>query len=316
MPARRAPSAPVRAITALALAGVLSACALTAPGPAPRPAPSGAPRAEPPSAASLALAGYYRDLQAGLLDRGLLRTDPGIPDAPFNARMLTETFVRVALYDEFQRGPGGYVARETPSILRRWEGPVRLSLRFGASVPESRRATERARVASLLARLSRVTGHPIRLQDSGANFFLYIVNEDERRALGPEIAAAMPGFGAAEINAFTRMPPATYCQVSAMSRADSGVYTRALAVTRAEHPDLLHLSCLHEEIVQGLGLPNDWARARPSVFNDDQEFALLTPLDEAMLRLLYDPALRPGMTEAEARPIVESLAKALMGGES
>lgn len=315
MPARPPLSGTARSLAALALAGALSACTLAAPAPRSAP-PAPAPQADPPSAASLALAAYYRDLQAGLLERGLMRTDPGIPDAPFTARMLSEAFIRVALYDEFQRGPGGYVARETPSILRRWESPVRLSLRFGASVPEARRATERARVASLLARLSRITGHPIRLQDTGANFFLYVVNEDERRALGPQIAAAMPGFSATEIAAFTRMPPATYCQVSAMSRGDSGVYVRAFAVIRAEHPDLLYQSCLHEELAQGLGLPNDWPRARPSIFNDDQEFALLTPMDEAMLRILYDPALRPGMTEAEARPIVESLAKALMGGES
>ena len=33
-----------------------------------------------------------------------------------------------------------------------------------------------------------------------------------------------------------------------------------------------------------------------------------------MLRILYDPALRPGMTEVEARPVVFSLAARLMGG--
>ena len=50
--------------------------------------------------------------------------------------------------------------------------------------------------------------------------------------------------------------------------------------------------------------------------NDDEEFALLTPQDEAMLRILYNPALRPGMSEAEARPIVFDLARRLTGGES
>ena len=34
-----------------------------------------------------------------------------------------------------------------------------------------------------------------------------------------------------------------------------------------------------------------------------------------MLRILYDPALRPGMTEAVARPIVFDLASRLLGGE-
>jgi hypothetical protein len=317
MPRSAVPSRLMRILSALCLGGLLAACTLAPAGPASRAAPK--PVTPAPAAASetsVALAAYYRTLQASMLDRGLLRTDPGIPDAPFNARMLTESFVRVALYDEFQRGPNGYVARETASILRRWEGPVRVTLRFGDSVPEARRATERARVASLLGRLARVTGHPIRLSDALPNFYIYIVNEDERRALAPEIARAMPSFGSAEINAFTRMPPATYCQVSAVSRTDSGVYTRAFAVIRAEHPDLLHQSCLHEEIAQALGLPNDWPRARPSVFNDDQEFALLTPMDELMLRILYDPALRPGMREPEARPIVESLANALMGGDS
>ena len=78
----------------------------------------------------------------------------------------------------------------------------------------------------------------------------------------------------------------------------------------------MRLSCFHEEIAQGLGLPNDSPRARPSIFNDDEEFALLTDQDEMMLRILYSPELRPGMTAAEARPIVESLARRMVGGES
>ena len=55
---------------------------------------------------------------------------------------------------------------------------------------------------------------------------------------------------------------------------------------------------------------------RPTIFNDDEEFALLTVQDEMMLKILYNPALRPGMTLQEARPIVERLASQLLGGES
>jgi hypothetical protein len=73
---------------------------------------------------------------------------------------------------------------------------------------------------------------------------------------------------------------------------------------------------LHEELTQGLGLPNDSPRARPSIFNDDEEFALLTDHDELLLRMLYSPELRPGMTPEQARPVVESLARRLLGGES
>lgn len=300
------------------LAGALSGCDLTAPPASPPPPPMQvvAPERYTPSAESTALRAYYAQVQATLLSRGLMRTDQGRVDAPFNARMLADNFVRIALFDEFVSTPAGYVQRETESILRRWVGPVRVGLRFGDSMPPDRRATERARVGSYLARLSQVTGHPIRLADGAPNFFIFILDEDERRAMGPQIVAAMPGFTTAETAAFTGMPTSTYCQVSVQSDRATGVYVRALAVIRAEHPDLLHLSCLHEEIAQGLGLPNDSARARPSIFNDDQEFALLTPHDELLLRLLYHPALRPGMSVREARPIVESLASALLGGES
>lgn len=270
----------------------------------------------PPSAASAALTAYYAGLQSGLLSRGLLRTDSGATDAPYSARMLANTFIRVALYDEFDTSSGKLVARATESRLRRWEAPVRLGLSFGASIPEDRRGIERARVASLLARLSRITGHPISLASTGVNFHLYIVNEEERQALGPEISAALPGISGAEIAAFTRMPSSTYCQVSAMVDNASSLYQRAFAVVRAEHPDLMHLSCLHEEIAQGLGLPNDSPSARPSIFNDDQEFALLTPMDENMLRILYDARLKPGMRIPQAAPIVAEIAEELLGGGS
>ncbi|MDZ4134724.1 MAG: DUF2927 domain-containing protein [Paracoccaceae bacterium] len=276
------------------------------------------PRSDPPaaSAQSEALRVYYANLQSQLLSRGLMRSDGGERDAPFNARMLTANFIRIALFDEFENTRNGFVARPTESRLRRWAVPVRVAVRFGASVPADRRATDKARIASYLARLSRLTGHPISVSETGANFQLYIVNEDERQALGPTIRSAMPGIMGQEIAAFTQMPASTYCQVSALIDEKTSLYKRAFAVVRAEHPDLLHLSCLHEEIAQGLGLPNDSPQARPSIFNDNQEFALLTPMDELMLRMLYDPRLTPGMTAAQAEPIIARLASELLGGES
>jgi hypothetical protein len=275
-----------------------------------------APKYTPPSAASQAVHQHYVKVQAELLAQGMLRTDGGGRDTPFNERILAENFIRIALYDEYARGPSGPIQRQTESRLRRWEVPVRAALRFGNSVSASKRATERAKIGSYLARLSRITGHPISLSDHAPNFIINIVNEDERRALGPAIANMMPGLSAGEVAGITDMPLSTYCLVYAMSEGDSGRYTRAVAVLRAEHPDLLNLSCIHEELAQAMGLANDSPRARPSIFNDDEEFALLTRQDELMLKMLYNPALRPGMTEAQARPIVESLARALMGGQS
>lgn len=269
-----------------------------------------------PSAASMAVRQHFARVQAELLSSGLLRSDGGGRDTPFNKRMLAENFIAIALYDEYVRSSAGPIQRQAPSRLRRWEQPVRVAVRFGATVPETQRATDRARIASYLARLSRLTGHPISLSDSAPNFFVHIVNEDERRALGPIVSSTLPGLSGGEIAGVTNMPLSTYCLVYAMSDGVSGRYTRAFAVIRAEHPDLLRLSCMHEEIAQGLGLANDSPRARPSIFNDDEEFALLTTQDELMLGMLYSRDLRAGMTETEARPIVQSLARRLLGGES
>ncbi|MGB8813260.1 MAG: DUF2927 domain-containing protein [Paracoccaceae bacterium] len=284
------------------------------PTPPARPALTSLPPAA--SAESEAMRAYLASVQADLLTQGLLRTDGGGVDAPYTDRMLADNFIRVALFDEYQRTPAGLVQRETQSRLRRWNVPVRVGLHFGNSVPAERRATDRARVASYLARLQQITGHPIALADSGANFLLYFVNEDERRALGPVIAAALPDLSGAEIDGLTNLPRSTYCIVYALSDGASSVNSRAFAIIRAEHPDLLRLSCIHEEIAQGLGLANDSPSARPSIFNDDEEYALLTTQDEAMLSMLYNPALRPGMTVTEARPIVQSIAAILLGGES
>lgn len=309
-----------RLMAALGFALSLAACVGgSAPAPVPQPTRPVTPTpTAAPSPASQAASSYYARVQSVLLSRGLLRTDGGGPDTPFTDRMLADNFMTIALYDEYARGPGGPVQRQTPSLLRRWDQPVRVGLRFGASVPPAQRSTDTARIASYLARLASLTSHPIRLDDANPNFWVYIVSEDERQALAPEIRAALPGLTPAEVAGIVDMPLSTYCLVYALSGngTGSGVYSQAFAVIRAEHPDLMRLSCIHEEIAQGLGLANDSPRARPSIFNDDEEFALLTAQDEMMLRILYNPALRPGMTETEARPIVNALATQMVAGPS
>ena len=79
------------------------------------------------------------------------------------------------------------------------------------------------------------------------------------------------------------------------------------------HP-LMRSSCLQEELVQALGLGNDHSDVRPSIFNDDEEFALMTRHDEYLLRILYDPRLKSGMTAEEAMPIVREIIADLRPG--
>jgi hypothetical protein len=292
---------------------VLSGC-LVVPAPAP-PAPVPAVVPAVPTPKSAAASAYYAQVQQVLLREGMLRTDAG-EDVPVSADALTENFLRIALFHEFKRGKAGIVRGETETPLTRWLDPVRVSVRFGASVAPEKQATDRARIASYLDRLAQVTGHPIGVNESAPNFWIYIVSEDEREVMEPTLRDLQLSIRSDVIETITRMPQTTYCNVFGLSGSDTHHYKYAVAVVRSENPDLLRLSCFHEEIAQAMGLPNDSPQARPSIFNDDEEFALLTDHDEMLLRILYSPELRPGMTAAEARPIVYSLARRLTGGDS
>lgn len=321
MPAARRPRlAPVLHAAAFGAAALAAGCdmpppAQTTPPPAAEAAPE--PAAAPWSDESLALHDYYTRIEDGRLARGLMRRDGGGPDTPFTPAMLVENFVRVALYDEYQVAAGRVIARETPSQLRRWQGPVRMRLEFGADVPEEIVQKDRADVTAYAARLARLTGHPVSVTTGrSANFHVLVLTEAERRAAGPRLRELVPGIDDLSVRIITSMPRETFCLVIAFSRGGGSTYTDAIAVVRAEHPDLTRLSCYHEELAQGLGLPNDSPHVRPSIFNDAKEFALLTTHDEHLLRILYDPRLRNGMRAAEARPIVRQIVAELTGGES
>lgn len=309
-----------RALVATAL---LLAAACDVPEPATPAPPSVNPRPRPdlpvvaePAPISETVREYYHRVQETMLAQGLMRQDLGGPDAPFNERHLVENFVQVALYDEYTRVDGRLVARPTPSRLRRWEQPVRMRVIFGDSIPLEQRRKDSSDVAEYAERLSRVSGVPIRQTEEQANFHVLILNEDERMGFGPQLRALVPGIDELTVRTVTNLPQSTYCVLFAFSRGGSSTYAQAVAVIRGEHPDLLRLSCIHEELAHGMGLANDSSLARPSVFNDDEEFSLLTTHDELMLQMLYDPRLRPGMTETEARPILQVIARELMGGES
>ena len=265
----------------------------------------------PPSTESIALAGYYARVEQGHRSRGLLRIDGGGPDVPYDAERLAATFTSIAFAREFTDQGAALVQRESASKLRRWETPVRLQTMFGVSVPDMQRADDTAAVQRYAARLEKITRHPVSFVERGGNFHVLILTEDERRVIGPMLTRLIPGIRPREVELVETLDKANYCIVVAADPKDDGHITRAVAVIRAELPPLLRLSCIHEEVAQGLGLSNDSATARPSIFNDNDEFGRLTGMDEKMLQMLYDLRLKPGLDADTAAPVVETLARSL-----
>lgn len=288
----------------------------TSPAPPTRPDEVAAPVQVPvdlePSDESRALAVHYRRVENDLLARGLLRTDGGGPDTTFTDTMLARNFVRIALFDEFVATDQGLEARPTISRLRRWEQPVRFTIDYGATIPDAQRTKDSADIRNYVSRLSRVTGHPMSVTGTNPNFHVLMLNEDDRLGYGDRLRALVPGIDERSVRAFLDVPRDTLCLVLAFSRDGGSDYDQAVAVIRGEHPDLMRLACIHEELAQGLGLANDSPRARPSIFNDDEEFGLLTTHDELLLQMLYDDRLQTGMSAAEAAPIARVIAREIM----
>ena len=269
------------------------------------------------SSESAALQAHYAKAEAELLAQGLLRRDGGGPDVPFSSRDLVENFIKIGFFSEYRRDSRGrYIRSETKTVLNRWTSPVHFALYFGEQTPTAKRTQLGAELRRYTRQLNRATGHPIAVNSDTPNFHIMVVDEDERQALRPTLTTLDPRLTSTDMDAIMNLPRQTFCRlVTVSSRVTPHVYDVAFAIIRSEHPARLTTQCLHEELAQGLGLPNDSRYARPSIFNDNEEFGLLTPHDEMLLKMLYDPRLQPGMDAEAARPIIEVMSRELIPDE-
>ncbi|MDA0721276.1 MAG: DUF2927 domain-containing protein [Proteobacteria bacterium] len=265
-----------------------------------------------PSLTSRALIAHYTNLQTQMLTQNLLRSDGGAGDTPFTDTMLARNFAQIALATEYADNSGFSVRQQGMTTLRRWEQPIRMHVIFSDTVPLAQRDQDRTSVSAFAARLSRLTGVPIRQSDDNPNFHVLFLDEDDRRAAADLIRAFVPDISGATLRGIINLPRDQLCLVAGVFPPGQSSYAQAVVVVRAEHPSLIRAACIHEELAQGMGLANDSDAARPSIFNDSEEFALLTRHDELLLRILYDPRLAAGMPPATAAPIAADIARDLI----
>tara|TARA_Y100001956_G_scaffold28778_1_gene28456 strand:- start:332 stop:1273 length:942 start_codon:yes stop_codon:yes gene_type:complete len=305
-----------KTIATLSALVALAGCMPTSETAGPSRAIAPQPAIYTPSDSTLALARYYGNLQADLLTQGLLRTDGGGVDTPYSARQLAQNYETIAFYDEYESGSWKRRQDGAPSKLRRWSVPVKVAVEFGNSVPVEQRQLDGTNVRLFAERLARVTNHPIRMapQDS-ANFNVLFMGYDDHGQMMQRLRQIVPQMDPGSFRVIETMPRSTHClMLSYSAKHNAHDIRHSIVVIRAEHPDILRKSCVHEEMAQGLGLINDSLEARPSIFNDNDEFAFLTTHDEQLLRMHYDPRLHIGMGLEEARPIIAQLAREATGG--
>lgn len=260
---------------------------------------------------------------------GMMRTERRPDDAPVTRQTLIDNFRRIAFDVENdplgrqQSRPG----RNKGPHIRKWRQPIWYDV---VTLPGDRQFAH-SKIVPFMLRLASATGHPIGQQsarpdkDKNANLIIlygpdalfaaftdkalrgefdknqrknirYVANFIERWRFAPSPCAGTT-------NISTRSDDQTL---------PKGTIVADIVAIRREIPSNLFDTCVEEELAQGMGLLNDDSEVRPSLFNDDQEFALLTEHDEYLLKILYDDRLKAGMSPETAMPIVRQIVEELL----
>ena len=262
---------------------------------------------------SIQLEKYYNRTSQRLRARGLLRTDKGRLDSLYSTQNLIENFEKIALYNEYIIKNNEFIPQEKESNLKRWNRAIKINIIHGENSSNKQIKIDKKNISIFTRRLASITGLEMSISEVDANFIILFLDLDERRDFGQKLSQLMPQLTPAMIETITSSPRSTFCSAFSLSEPPKNYeYTAALVLIKSEHSKVMRKSCIHEEMAQSLGLTNDSKSARPSIFNDDEEFALLTRHDELLLKILYDKRLKPGMNNKIALPIVRQIAEELM----
>ena len=93
------------------------------------------------------------------------------------------------------------------------------------------------------------------------------------------------------------------CMTSVKSSAGGGI-VRSVSFIIADKGDEVFLDCAYHELLHAFGLSNHDQRNPWTALNQKRSVGYLAVYDHALLTLLYDPRMRPGMTAAKARAVL------------
>lgn len=211
---------------------------------------------------------------------------------------LVDAFVELALKSE-------YSTRANP--VRKWTVPIRYAIvhRVGDEQVHA------LLVEAHLRHLSQITGLAIEPAETAesANYTVVLTHEG---GLEADTRAYM---GADADGRRERVYRDSMCMASFRVGPRAGI-VRAVAmipVDRARGKGDL-VGCLSEELTHMLGLTNDTTLPLPTIFHHGTVRSFLTGLDVLLLKMLYDPRVKPGMREAEVRPILQQISLELHHG--
>jgi hypothetical protein len=205
---------------------------------------------------------------------------------------LVEAFVELALKSD-------YSTRVHP--VRKWTTPIRYMLAHRVGEEE----VHAALVITHLGQIARITGLDIEPATTAgeANYVVVLTREDMLEA------DTLQFLGSARDGGRERFFRDSICLASFRANTKGSILRAAamIPVDRARGKGDL-LGCVAEELTHMLGLSNDTHLPLPTIFSHGTVRGALSGLDYLMLKMLYDPRVKPGMKEAALRPILHGIA--------
>lgn len=199
-------------------------------------------------------------------------------------RYIEQSFYDIAMRGEYER---------VRPVIRKWTQPLRIWLYSGAGD----RQQQRRLLDAHFLQLAKITGLPTTFvpHREQANVRILFAGERELH----EMAARELSDTA------LRQLDNSMC-IGQIRFNPFGQIIRGAVVIPVERAQARRklLPCVVEEVTQMLGLINDTKRFHPTVFSDLTDDELLTGLDFVLLKLLYSPQLRSGMTYAQVTPLI------------
>lgn len=205
------------------------------------------------------------------------------PIGQYSKEEIIEYFLEVALKSEYSSS--GAVGESIPAI--KWQSPVYYSL-SGPYTEE-----DLAKLEAMTARMNQVSGFPgIYPVQAGqqANLEIEFLSQSEMNSYPGHYIPGLQGY--AHVSWFLPSFRISSGGIAYLTEMDQ--YTRN--------------SVICEELIQAMGMLNDSEKYPDSIFYQyGSSVQWPSDLDWKIMELLYDPAIRPGMGEAECRQVLSRL---------
>ena len=204
---------------------------------------------------------------------------------------LLKSFVEIAMFNEYSDRPAG---------IRKWTGPI--AYFFVHRVGDQQLHERLARMH--IEQLAEITGLSMRPAATQASANLLIIFSTEMRLRND----LLDDFGIHSKPQRESLFRHSICLGHFALAGDASI-SRAVVIIPVDRANAhaKMIDCIVEEITQVLGVPNDSEAVFPSIFNDKSVNTLLSGLDYLLLKMLYDPRIKTGMSLKQAAPVLKTI---------